>query len=149
MAWNDLVTDRIIPEEDVQRAWAEVFGLPLVAVAVTPDWGEDDRWDRPAVRVAVARFEEPDHEFPMILSMVLLDESLAVAVAGDARTLDAIQRFCVTLNCRAITAVSADDETSWTLVTPTERWRIRGFEPAQAGEHLANATFEPLAVVAA
>ena len=85
----------------------------------------------------------------MILAVVLLDDRLETSVAGDARTLDAIQRFCVTLDCRAITAVSADDETSWTLVTPTERWRIRGFEPAQAGERLADATFEPLAVVAA
>jgi hypothetical protein len=149
MMWTDVVVDRIVSEEDVQRVWAGVFGLPVEAVAITPDWGEDDRWDRPGVRVAVARYEEPDHEFPMILSMVLLDESLAVAVSGDARTLDAIQRFCASLNCRAITAVSADDETSWTLITPSERWRIRGFEPAQAGEHLANATFEPLAVVAA
>ena len=149
MMWNHLSVDRIVPEEDVQRAWAEVFALPVEAVAVTPDWGEDDRWARPEVRVAVARFEEPDHEFPMILSVVLRDDPLEAAVTGDARTLDAIQRFCMSLNCRAITAVSADDETSWTLITPTERWRIRGFEPAQAGEHLANATFEPLAVVAA
>lgn len=149
MVWNDVITDRILPEMDVQLAWADVFGIPVAAVAVTPDWGDEDRWFRPGVRVAVARFEEPDHEFPMILAVALLDGALADMVAGDARTLDAIQRFCVALDCRAITAVSADDETSWTLVTPTERWRIRGFEPAQAGEHLADATFEPLAVVAA
>lgn len=149
MMWNHVSADRIVPEEDIQRAWAEVFVLPVEAVAVTPDWGEVDRWGRPGVRVAVARFEEPDHEFPMILSIVLQDDPLEAAVTGDARTLGAIQRSCVTLNCRAITAVSAADETSWTLVTPTERWRIRGFEPDRVGEHLANATFEPLAVVAA
>jgi hypothetical protein len=147
--WTDIVVDRIVSEEDVQRVWAEVFGLPVETVAVMADWGEQDRWDRPEVKVAVARFEEPEHEFPMILAVVLLDDRLKSAVAGDSRTLDVLQRFCVILNCRATTAVSADDETSWTLVTPNERWRIRGFEPAQAGERLANATFEPLAVVAA
>jgi hypothetical protein len=149
MMWNHVSVDRIIPEADIQQAWAEVFGLPIDAVAVMPDWGDVERWARLGVRIAVARFEEPDYEFPMILSIVLRDDPLEAAVAGDARTLDTIQRFCAILNCRAITAVSADDETSWTLVTPTERWRIRGFEPAQAGEHLANATFEPLAVAAA
>ena len=39
--------------------------------------------------------------------------------------------------------------TTQTPITPTERWSIRGFEPAQAGEYLAHATFESLAVVAA
>src|SRR5688572_24568688 len=107
MVWTDVITDRMLPEIDVQRAWADVFGIPVDAVAVTPDWGEEDCWIRPGVRVAVARFEEPDHEFPMILAVALLDGALADMVAGDARTLDAIQRFCVALDCRAITAVSA------------------------------------------
>ncbi len=149
MMWNHVVVDRIVSEDDVRSAWATVFDLPVAAVAVTPDWGELERWARPEVRVAVARFEEPGREFPLILSVVLRDDPLEAAVAGDTRTLDAIQRFCVALDCRAITAVEADTESSWTLVTPTERWRIRGFEPDMDGERLADAVFEPLVVAAA
>lgn len=149
MMWSHVVVDRVGTDEEVQRAWATVFSLPLDTVATTPDWGEMDLWALPHVRVAVARFVEPGREFPMILSVVLRDDPLEAALAGDARTLDAIQRFCVALNCRAITAVQSDDESSWTLLTPTERWRIRGFEPDQDGERLADATFERLEGVAA
>jgi len=147
--WTDVIADRIALEQDVRRAWAGVFDLEIEEVAVTPDWGETERWDLPCVRVAVARLLEPARGIPMILSIVPRDDPLEDAVTGDARTLDTVQRFRVALDCRAIPAVEAVGLFSWTLISPTERWRIRGFEPCRDVDHPASTTFEPLSVASA
>lgn len=141
--------DRVVSEVDVQRGWADVFDVPLSSVAVTPDWGDLDRWGGPEVRVAVARFEAAGDDFPLTLSVVLRDDQLVMLVATDEGSIGAVQRFCTVLACRAIMASEADDQSSWTLVSPTERFRVRGFDPDQDGDRLADAIIEPLAVVAA
>ncbi len=149
MIWMDIGVDREAAEAEVRQGWATAFALPLEVIAVTPDWGDLDRWGGPEIRVAVARFIGGDGDFPMTLSIVLQDDEMDGRVATDEQSIGAVQRFCAALECRAIMASYADDESSWTLVTPTERWRIRGYDPDQEGDRLADAVFEPLAVVAA
>ncbi len=149
MFWMDLGIDRTIGEDDIRRAWAESFDLPIDAIAVTPDWGDMERWARPEVRVVVARFVEKPGDFPMTLSIVLQDDEMEARVPTDEDSIGAVQRFCTALTCRAIMAVEADEQSSWTLVSPAELWRVRGYDPDQDGDHLADAIFEPLAVVAA
>lgn len=149
MIWMDMGIDRTLSEEDVRKGWADAFALPIEAVAVTADWGDLGRWGRPEVRVAVARFEEDGGDFPMTLSVVLRDDEMEERVLTDEGSIGAVQRFCAALMCRAIMSSYADDQSSWTLVSPTELWRIRGYDPDQDGDRLADAIFEPLAVVAA
>ena len=149
MYWMDLGIDTILTDGDIQRGWAETFDISASVVAVTPDWGDLERWARPGIRVAVARMDsEGDGDFPMMLSVVLQDDAMEARVATDQLSIDAVQRFCVALNCRAIMSSESDDQSSWTLVSPSERWRVRGYDPDQEGDRLADAILEPLAVAA-
>ncbi len=145
--WMDMGIDRAIDEDDVRGGWAESFGLPLGAIAVTRDWGDLDRCGGPHERVVIARFENVG-DFPMTLSVVLRDDEMEARFATDEASSGAVQRFCAALDCRAIMASEADDEHSWTLVSPTQRWRIRGYDPDQVGDRLADARFEALTVAA-
>ncbi len=150
MYWMDLGIDRRLTDVDVQRGWAKAFGIPAGAVAVTPNWGDLERWARPGIRVAVARMDsEGAGDFPMMLSVVLQDDAMEARVETDQLSIDAVQRFCMALNCRAIMSSESDDQSSWTLVSPSARWRVRGYDPDQEGDRLVDAILEPLAVVVA
>lgn len=148
MFWIDIGIDRSVPDPDIQRGWGESFGIPVEAVAITPDWGKLERWARPGIRIAVARMDG-DGDFPMTLSVLLQDDEMEHRVGTDEQSIKLVQRFCTSLACRAIMSSESDDQSSWTLISPTERWRVRGYDPDQAGDRLADATFEPLTVVAA
>lgn len=145
----DMGVDREIPAEEVAAGWAAAFAVPVSAVAVTEDWGAIERWVRPGVALAVGRFPADAGEFPMTLTLNPQDEALEKRLATDAGTLEVIQRFCATVGCRAITGTDADADETWTLVTPTELWRIRGYDPDDPYVKLADAILEPLKVAVA
>ena len=108
--------DRAISEVDIRRGWADAFDLPVDAIAVTPDWGNLDRWGGPEIRVAVGRFEEVGEDFPLTLSVVLRDDDMVSRVSTNTESVGAVQRFCAALGCRAIMSSYNDDQSTWTLV---------------------------------
>ena len=149
MAWMDMGIDRTISEVDIRRGWADAFNLPVDAIAVTPDWGDLDRWGGPEIRIAIGRFEEAGGDFPLTLSVVLRDDDMISRVATNAASVGVVQRFCAALGCRVILSSNDDDQSTWTLVAANGIWRVRGYDPDDTEGRLADAHVEPLAVVAA
>jgi hypothetical protein len=85
----------------------------------------------------------------MVLSMIVRGDDLEERIQTDETTLDTIQRFCAALGCRALTSVADEDPSAWVLITPTERWRVLGYDPDEPGDKLEDAIIEPLKVAVA
>ncbi len=144
MYWTDIGVDRIVPDACIRTGWAEVFGLQVDALAVTGDLGKENPWDDPRVCITVVRYADKPGEFPLMMSMIVRGDDLEGVVNSDDETIAAIQRFCVTVGCRAITATEADGVSGWTLVTPSELWHIEDYDPDEPNNRLADAIFEPM-----
>lgn len=145
MYWTDVAVDREISCQNLQRAWAQALGLQTDAVAIIADFAATDPWADPCVRLTIER-RFVAGEFPLRLALVIGEAELDAQVQTDEAMVEVVQRFCVELGCRVLTAVEDDDPSAWVLVTPSGILRVVDYDPDDIGAKVEDAVVGPLAV---
>src|SRR5262249_57268651 len=100
MLWTELELDRVVSDDRLREAWAEVFGLDQNRVAIVDDITTTQTRRDDRISLVVERRRQPG-DFPLHLTVILRTEELAARVADPAGSMAAVRALCRSLEWRA------------------------------------------------
>jgi hypothetical protein len=132
MLWTELELDRVIPDERLREAWAEVFGFGQNRVAIIDDFTDETaRGER--ISLVAERRRQPG-DFPLHLTIVLRTEGLAARVAAPQDSLAAVRALCRSLECHALLSDDGPNPYRWILVRPDAPETVVRVDPDRLDE---------------
>jgi hypothetical protein len=133
MVWTEVEIDRIVSNDHLRAAWADVFGLNIDQVAIVDDITTSNTRRNDRTRLVLERGPQPG-DFPLHVMVVLRTGSLAQHKSVPTDPVAAVRTLCAILGCRALISDDDPNPYRWRLVEADKSIRLVRVDPRQLDE---------------
>ena len=133
MVWTEFEIDRIVSDDHLRFAWADVFGLNKDQVAIVDDITTSNTRRNDRIRLVLERRPQPG-DFPLHVMVVLRTGSLGQHRSVPPDPASAVRNFCAILGCRALISDDDPNPYRWRLVGADKSIKLVRVDPHQLDE---------------